>query len=81
MRRPTPGDIITLDTQGKSWKEVTIQPYHGLKAKVLQVSKTDLMVVKLLDIDSFKRTNPRLSAEYVYMPIWAVMKPKLMDVE
>lgn len=81
---PQQGDIVVLNTKGRKWRQVTIQPYHGLKAEVIQI-KTDLMTVKLLDKKSFKRRHPTLSTDYVYMPIWAAERPDkqniVMDVE
>lgn len=77
------GDVITLNTKGKSWRHITIQAYHGLKAEIVNLSKdTDLMTVKILNGTAFKKLHPSLSASFVYMPKWAADKTKyLMEIE
>lgn len=76
------GDIITLNTQNKSWREITIQPYHKQKAVIVYLSKTsDLMTVRLLSPTAFKKAHPSLSTEFVYMPKWAAQKTNLMEIE
>lgn len=77
------GEVVTLNTRNKSWRQVTIQPYHGLKAEIIKLSKTtDLMAVRILNSADFKRAHPNLSTTFVYMPKWAAEKPKcLMEPE
>lgn len=76
------GDIITLDTKDRVWRQITIQPYHNQRAEILNLSKTtDLMTVRILLPTTFKRNHPSLATEFVYMPKWAAKKTNLMDIE
>lgn len=76
------GDIITLDTKNRVWRQITIQPYHNQRAEILSLSKTtDLMTVRILLPTTFKKAHPSLATEFVYMPKWAAQKASLMEPE